>query len=111
MRVRVISEIIRSAVNRCKESHMLRGKSISLTSAVIACLIIILINTPRPISASQYSYDTILPPGWSWSYVHGINDDGDLVGYGRVGSTTKSFIYSGGTYTELLPSGWSSARG
>ena len=36
--------------------------------------------------AAQYSYDEIHPPGWSWSYVHGINDNGDMVGYGGVSS-------------------------
>src|SRR4030066_1240744 len=87
---------------------MLNFKSIFLKVSVVV-LIICLVSASTPIWASQYTYSTILPPGWSWSYAHGINDDGDIVGYGETASTTKSFLYSNGIYTTLLPPGWSSA--
>ncbi len=39
-----------------------------------------------------------------------INDSGTVVGFGNDGGTEKVFVYSNGTYTELLPDNWSSAR-
>jgi hypothetical protein len=83
---------------------MMLFKSILLKLTMVAVFIVYLILAPDPTGASQYSYSTILPPGWSWSYVHGINDYGDLVGYGGIGSTTKSFLYSNGSFTgQLMP--------
>ncbi|MCK5504343.1 MAG: hypothetical protein KAJ10_04240, partial [Thermodesulfovibrionia bacterium] len=89
--------------------HMMLIKLNSLVWSVVTVIIICFSSAPNPTWASQYSYRTVLPPGWSWSYVHGINDDGDLVGYGGVDSTIKSFLYSNGSFTDLLPPGWSSA--
>ena len=77
-----------------------------IKSITLVFVVIFFISAPNLSRASQYSYSTILPPGWSWSYVHGINDDGDLVGYGKDGSTIKSFIYSNGSFTDLLPPSW-----
>ncbi len=51
----------------------------------------------------------ILPPGWLEAYATGVNVNAmGLIGYGKdaVG-VNKGFFYSGETFIELLPSGWS----
>ncbi|MBI5195130.1 MAG: hypothetical protein HZA10_02275 [Nitrospirae bacterium] len=47
-------------------------------------------------------------PQWPYTDVRGLNNNGDAVGcvYGS-NNTIKGFLYSGGTYTEILPTGWS----
>ncbi len=39
--------------------------------------------------------------------MNGINNDGEVIGYGYDSSLIgHSYLYSGGTYTEILPPGW-----
>jgi probable HAF family extracellular repeat protein len=59
---------------------------------------------------SNGSYTELLPPDWSWATAYGINDHGDVAGWGADSTgTEKGFIYSDGSYFELLPPGWVSA--
>ncbi len=81
----------------------------SLKLLVLAFLLICFAGFPDQTLALQYTYTEILPAGWSRSYAHGINDNGDIVGYGEVNSIEKSFLYSNGLVTELIPPNWTSA--
>jgi probable HAF family extracellular repeat protein len=47
------------------------------------------------------SYTEILPPGWFSAYAEGINENGDVVGWGTHDMAGKGFLYSNGTYTEF----------
>ncbi len=80
---------------------------------IVVHLVLCLISIPR-ITWAEYTYTEILPPGSDWlhSQAHGINDKGAVVGYvgyGRDKAVYKGFIYSDGSYTELLPPGWREA--
>lgn len=52
---------------------------------------------------------TLVPPSPyvpNYAYATGINDSGQVVGsYQDFSSYTHGFLYSGGTYTDLTPSG------
>jgi uncharacterized membrane protein len=53
----------------------------------------------------QYGiYIWVLPPGWISAEAYAINNNGAVVGRGLDGTgIIKLFVYSNGTYTELLP--------
>jgi len=75
---------------------------------IIVCMMLCY-GCPPP-TPKEYNYMKLLPPGWQESYVGGINDKGVVVGGGKDGAgVDKSFIYSGGEYTELLPLSWVNA--
>jgi probable HAF family extracellular repeat protein len=61
----------------------------------------------------EYNYTEFLPDGWTdaisgfFFFVKGINDNGEVVGYGSTNGTYHGFIYSNGEFTELgAPEGW-----
>ena len=41
------------------------------------------------------------PPGSTYTYVSGINNSGQIVGYCIIGGNVHGFLYSGGTYTII----------
>jgi probable HAF family extracellular repeat protein len=52
---------------------------------------------------SNGNYTEILP-GWSYAVARGINDKGEVFGYGKDSNgAEKSFLYSNGEYKEILP--------
>ncbi|MBI5050015.1 MAG: hypothetical protein HZC11_03855 [Nitrospirae bacterium] len=55
---------------------------------------------------------TILDPDWLYGEMaYGINNSGDVVGWGRdIYDNPKGFLYSNGTYTEIFPPDWLEAR-
>ena len=60
------------------------------------------------LTMAQYTYTEILPTASEWFFLqaHAINSRGTVVGYGSdVNNNFRSFLYSGGTYTELLSLG------
>lgn len=56
--------------------------------------------TARTGAAATYNFVTIDPPGITGPVAFGINNAGQVVGYGSTGSSPfVSFLYSGGTFT------------
>lgn len=88
-----------------------RKNNISFKSQLIAgigfvILVLAFVVTPH-LSWAQttgYIFTEIHPSGWSWSRATDITDSGMVLGYGYRGGNQKGFLYSGGTYTELIPS-------
>ena len=81
-------------------------------AAVAAVLFIgMLALAPRAL-ATQYIFETIYYPGADSMSVHGISDNGQVVGsYEDSKAATHGFVYSAGTFTEIdypQPSGSSS---
>jgi len=59
---------------------------------------------------TSYTYTILLPEGWVSTTTTGINNNGQVVGYGELTlDQVRGFLYSNGTYTILLPEGWGSA--
>ena len=66
------------------------------------------------ITSIEYEYTEFLPDGWTGAntgfffFVKGINDNGEVVGYGiNANGVYHGFIYSNGEFTELgAPEGW-----
>jgi hypothetical protein len=69
-------------------------------------LVLAFVVTPQLAWAQTtgYIFTEIHPSGWNWSRATHITDSGMVLGYGYVGGNQKSFLYSAGTYTELIPS-------
>jgi len=72
------------------------------------CFLVLMITVAATsLSWGQFTYQELLPPGWTLSMAWDINENGIVVGEGTDSTGThKGFIYSGGTYTEILPPGW-----
>jgi hypothetical protein len=75
-------------------------------ATVVIC--IMSLSFTSPCRGVEYNYTELLPLGWEYSSVTGINENGVVAGdgYDVTTATAKVFIYSDGTYTELLPPGW-----
>ena len=58
---------------------------------------------------SNGNYMTVLPPGWLSAQVTGINNKGDVIGFGNdnISINESAFLFSGGEYTKLSSPGWS----
>jgi probable HAF family extracellular repeat protein len=52
-------------------------------------------------TATQYSFTTLAPPGFTNPVAGGINDAGDIVGFGLLNNVPTSFLYSGGVFTGI----------
>jgi hypothetical protein len=63
-------------------------------------------------SAQVYSVTPIpQPAGWTYSRAQGINDSGQIVGWGGTDPTSQAFIATAAGITLIpLPAGWSSAK-
>jgi probable HAF family extracellular repeat protein len=76
-----------------------------LLSFVLCCTVLSLVANPG--NAFLYEFVDLMPPDWQESYATGINDNGDVVGWGiDDAGTQKGFIYRDGSYTGIpLPPG------
>jgi hypothetical protein len=60
-----------------------------------------------PLSAADFTFTTILPPGWEWAACRGaINDNGLVAGWGQDETVWKAFTYYNGTYEIIPQDGW-----
>jgi uncharacterized membrane protein len=74
-------------------------------------IVLCLISTPSLTGADYIFTEFWAPSGLSQAYPIGIDDQGVVIGNGIDYNSNhwRSFLYSGGTFTELLPDGWASA--
>ncbi|MEK6528817.1 MAG: hypothetical protein AABZ36_08065 [Nitrospirota bacterium] len=82
-------------------------KSKNLRGILVAGLVFYFVITPHVSWAqtTDYIFTEIHPPGWIGSRATHITDSGMVLGYGSDGDgNSKGFLYSAGTYTEIIPS-------
>lgn len=80
--------------------------------ASVAFLAVFLWVLLHPVSASSgsYVYRDLHPPGWSSSAALCVNDSGQVAGYGMTDGGERGFLWTSGTFLEILPPGADSAR-
>ncbi len=83
-------------------SHVLnRLKGVVLISG----LALYLIALPRA-GWTEYVYNELLAPGMLGAHSHAINNSGTVVGDGIYSDVWNGFIYSSGSYADMILSGW-----
>ena len=71
-------------------------------------LLSIFLIAPFSAFAGIYSFKTIDYPGSIWTYVFGINDDGQVVGYHYNGMKQFGFLEYNGNFADIVfPDSWS----
>ena len=73
--------------------------------AAVTTLAVAWLVTPLPVFAQNYQ--TIDPPGSTYTIARSINDNGQIVGFylDRPGGTEHGFLYNKGIYTTIDPPG------
>jgi probable HAF family extracellular repeat protein len=62
-------------------------------------------------TTGSYTSLLSLPQGWTQAHVTGINDLGDVVGWGKdADGKQKGFLYKGGVFEEIQPVGWAGVQ-
>lgn len=66
--------------------------------------------TPLAGSCEEFAYVDLHPAGWISSVAVSVNDAEEVVGHGMTLDGERGFVWSEGTFREILPSGADSAR-
>jgi len=66
--------------------------------------------TPVAGTCESFHYVDLHPTGWSSSAALCLNDFAEVAGYGRTLDGERGFVWSSGTFREILPPGADSAR-
>lgn len=86
------------------------GKLFSTVCALLVCLITLMPASALAVYEVEAGLMDLTQPGWDGGVAYEINEGGDVVGYYSSGGVSKAFHYQAGTFTDIMPAGWTASE-